>query len=105
MAKRYRSEALRAVHESATDLRRAGLVTQRTMRQFDEICLTAVEPMSAQQIRALRRRERVSQTVFARHLNVTPGLVSQWERGERRPRGASLKLLSLAHRKGLDAIA
>lgn len=47
----------------------------------------------------------MSQAVFARHLNVTVGLVSQWERGEKRPRGASLKLLSLVQRKGLDAIA
>ena len=33
--------------------------------------------------------------MFARYLNVTTGLVSQWERGEKRPRGASLKLLTL----------
>jgi putative transcriptional regulator len=105
MAKRYRSEAIKSIHQTAADLRRAGLLPQRTMREFDELCLTAIQPMSAQQIRALRRRERVSQAVFARHLNVTTGLVSQWERGEKHPRGPSLKLLSLVHRKGLNAIA
>jgi putative transcriptional regulator len=50
-------------------------------------------------------REQASQSVFARHLNVTTGLVSQWERGEKRPRGASLKLLTLVASKGLQAIA
>jgi putative transcriptional regulator len=42
---------------------------------------------------------------LARHLNVTTGLVSQWERGEKRPHGASLKLLSLVAQKGLATVA
>ena len=46
-------------------------------------------------------REKASQSVFAAYLNVTPGLVSQWERGEKHPQGASLKLLSLVAKKGL----
>ena len=50
-------------------------------------------------------RERVSQAVLARYLNVTTGLISQWERGEKRPAGASLKLLNLVDRRGLAAIA
>ena len=104
MARRYRSEALKAVHETASDLRRAGLVPSRTMRDFDAMCLTAIEPMNAQQIRALRRKERVSQAVFARHLNVTPGLISQWERGERRPTGAALKLLHVVKRSGIEPL-
>ena len=45
------------------------------------------------------------QAVFARYLNVTTSLVSQWERGEKRPRGASLKLLTLVAQNGLDAVA
>ena len=54
---------------------------------------------------ALRLREHASQAVFARYLNVTTGLVSQWERGEKRPRGASLKLLTLVAKNGLGAAA
>ena len=49
--------------------------------------------------------ERVSQAVFAIHLNVSKGVVSQWERGEKQPAGTSLKLLALIQEKGLDAIA
>ena len=59
--------------------------TKRTMKAFDEMCLTPVEDMPPEKIRALRLRENASQAVFARHLNVTAGLVSQWERGEKRP--------------------
>ena len=101
----YRSELLAAVHETASDLHDAGVMEKRTLRRFDALCLTPVEPLDAQAIRALRERERVSQAVLARHLNVTTGLVSQWERGEKRPSGASLKLLTLARQNGLAAIA
>lgn len=47
----------------------------------------------------------VSQTVFANYLNVTAGLVSKCERGEKRPSGASLRLLTLVERNGLTAVA
>jgi transcriptional regulator with XRE-family HTH domain len=46
------------------------------------------------------KRWELSQPVFARYLNVTTGLVSQWERDEKHPRGASLKLLTLVVKKG-----
>ena len=49
-------------------------------------------------------RENASQAVFARYLNVTTGLVSQWERGEKRLRGASLKLPTLVAKNGLGAV-
>jgi putative transcriptional regulator len=105
MKKTYRSEALGAVHETVSDLHDAGLMDKRTLRKFDELCLTPVRPMQPGDIRALRERERVSQAVFALHLNVSTGLVSQWERGEKHPAGASLKLLTLVQQKGLEAIA
>ena len=105
MTKTYRSDLLAAVHETAEDLHGAGVMAKRTLRRFDEMCLTPVEPMDAAAIRTLRERERVSQAVLARHLNVTTGLVSQWERGEKRPAGPSLKLLSLVRSRGLAAIA
>ncbi len=105
MTKTYRSDALAAVHETASDLHDAGVMDTRTLRKFDELCLTPVRPIRARDIRALRERERVSQAVFARYLNVSTGLISQWERGEKRPAGASLKLLTLIEKKGLEAIA
>ena len=105
MKKTYRSEAFGAIHETVSDLHDAGLIDKRTLRKFDELCLTPVRPMEPNEIRALRERERVSQAVFALYLNVSTGLVSQWERGEKHPGGASLKLLSLVQEKGLASIA
>jgi putative transcriptional regulator len=105
MPRNYRSDALASVHETATGLAEAGLLSRTTMREFDELCLTPVAELAPDAIRAIRLREGASQAVFARYLNVTPGLVSQWERGEKQPRGASLKLLTLVAKNGLQAVA
>ena len=94
-----------AIHETALGLNDAGLLDKQTMKAFNEVCLTPVEALTPEQIRDIRIKEKASQAVFARYLNVTTGLVSQWERGEKHPRGASLKLLTLVARKGLQAVA
>jgi len=104
MSKVYKSDMMRALHEGVSDLFDSGLVDKATMRRFDERCLTPAEPMSGADIAALRERERVSQTVFARILGVSLNTVGQWERGERKATGAALKLLSLAKAHGLDHV-
>jgi putative transcriptional regulator len=105
MTRKYRSKISASVHEAMSDLHEVGLVDKKTMRWFDESCLTAVEKLSPRQIKKLRQREGVSQGVFARHLNVPIKVVGEWERGEKKPSGPSLKLLALIRAKGLDAIA
>ena len=105
MNKTWRSDVARSVHEAASDLHDAGVMDKRTLREFDALCLTPMRALAPDEIRGLRERESVSQAVFARHLNVSKSVVSQWERGEKRPGGASLKLLMLVREKGLDAIA
>jgi putative transcriptional regulator len=105
MPKKYRSKVMAAIHETAADLHRVGGMDKKTMRKFDALCLTPIQAMTPKKIRSLRARERASQTVFAAYLNVTPSLVSKWERGEKHPQGASLKLLSLVEKKGLEAVA
>ncbi|MBS7805117.1 DNA-binding transcriptional regulator [Rhizobiales bacterium TNE-4] len=101
---RYKSELMEAIHSAAEGLYRVGAIDQITMRNFDVACLTPVEPMKPTAIRALRQKAKMSQATFASALNVTTSLVSQWERGEKKPSGPSLKLLSLIKRKGIDAI-
>ena len=105
MSKQYRSKVMASVHETAEGLTGAGVMNKQTMRAFDELCLTPVPPLTAAEIRALREREGASQAVFARYLNVTTGLVSQWERGEKHPHGSSLKLLALVAKNGLNGVA
>ena len=101
---RYRSGPLRSLHLAATDLHEVGAIDKATMHRFDIACLTPVEPLKPEAIRRIRESARMSQSIFALALNVTPSLVSQWERGEKKPSGPSLKLLALADKKGIDAI-
>lgn len=105
--KRQKSESsiLASVHETVAGLHGAGIVDKATMREFDALCTAPIEPLSPDEIRALREREKVSQPVFAHYLNVRKDAVSKWERGEKRPDGPSLKLLTLVKNKGLSAIA
>lgn len=101
---KFRSRAAEAAHETIAGLHRIGAVEKTTMREFDDSCLTKVEALSPAMIKTIRTKAGVSQGVFAQHLNVRATVVSQWERGERRPTGTAQKLLALAKRKGLKAI-
>jgi putative transcriptional regulator len=101
--KRFKSTVSEALHEFATGLYKVGAVNDDQMRDFDRTCLV-MPPQTPEEIRALRTKACVSQSDFAYHLNVSPGLISQWERGEKRPSGPSLKLLDLVARKGLEAL-
>jgi putative transcriptional regulator len=105
MAAKYESKLMEAIHETAKGFHKTGTMNKKTMREFDALCLTPIAEMTPKKIRALRTREKTSQHVFAAYLNVTPGLVSKWERGEKRPQGATLKLLSLVQKKGLEIVA
>ena len=102
---KYRSKLAGVVHRAAEGLSRAGALDKTTMREFDAMCLTTVQELSKHEIKQVRMANNVSQEVFANYLNMTPTLVSQWERGEKKPSGPSLKLLSLVKKKGLEAIA
>jgi putative transcriptional regulator len=102
---KYQSKLAGVVHRAAEGLQRAGALDKTTMREFDAMCLTAVQKLSKHEIKRVRVANNVSQEVFANYLNVAPSLVSQWERGAKKPSGPSLKLLTLVKKKGLEAIA
>ena len=105
MTKKYRSDGFAAIHETMEALHEVGSIDKQTMRQFDEACLNPVLVMSPDEIKSLRLREHISQPVFARYLNVSKNLVSDWERGVKKPGGPALRLLAVIQKKGLMAIA
>ena len=98
------SSILDAVHEGARDLHTAGFIDKRRMREYDALCLDPIPAYTSKKIRALRARHKLSQAVLASILNTSLSTVRQWEIGEKRPSGPSLKLLDLLDRKGLEAL-
>ncbi len=105
MSRQYRTKALASAHRFAEDMASAAMLDQKTMRRLDELCLTPLREFTAADIVALREREAASQAVFAWYLGLSVTTISQWERGEKRPRGASLKLLTLVKKNGLNFVA
>ena len=75
-----------------------------TIRMLDKDALPKVEALSPAEIAAMRERTGISQAVLAAFMNVAVNTVSQWERGERQPTGAALKLLNVVKHNGLDAL-
>lgn len=93
-----------AVLEAAGDLERAGLISKRTMRDYEDLC-TAPPEYTAKDVARIRERLHASQSFFARSLNVSPSAVQQWESGAKRPSGAAAKLLAVVEKHGLEVLA
>ncbi len=93
-----RSKIIDTLAKTATELG----VDAITVREIDALNLKAVKPLSSSKIKKLRLREKLSQAVIAKILNVTPSTYQKWERGEVTPKGANLKLLQLALDHGVD---
>lgn len=104
MSEVYKSNILEAVHQMAEGLEKVGGIDKKTMREFDESCLTEIKPMSPSKIMKLRKREGLSQTVMGRYMNITGKLIGEWERGEKKPSSPSLKLLFMIDKKGVDSL-
>jgi len=101
---RTKKRLLKEAHEMAHDLHKSGLITMANMHEFDAICSTSIHELSASKIKKIRRYTGISQAVLAKIINVSVAAIKQWERGERKPSGAALKLLNLVEAKGLDAV-
>ncbi len=104
------SRMVRAILEMADDARRAEVMdaathAKITLRHLGDKAEAVAEPITGDDIRKLREDAHLSQAVFARYLNFTPGYVSQLERGAKRPSGPTLVLFNVIRRKGIEAIS
>lgn len=102
--RKTKSPILEAVHETARGLHVAGVMSQVTLREFDQLCLPPVEPLLPEEIKKIREASHVSQAVFARLLNTSLSTVQKWEIGQKKPTGAALKLLHLVQKRGLEVM-
>ena len=98
------SKIIDAMLETAHDLHEAGAMDEVTMREFDAMALPAVKEYTPEQIKRIRMNNKVSQPVFAAFLNASPSTIKSWERGEKHPKGTTLRLLEIVERGGLVAL-
>jgi putative transcriptional regulator len=95
------SPAMQSLRECLIDLSAIGVMrASALLRKID-----AIPPhLSPKDIRQLRQQTGMSQSEFARALNVSTIIVSRWERGVIQPSGPSFKLLDLVSRKGVEIL-
>ncbi len=105
MQKKYKSDALEAIHSAVAGMERSGTIDKATMREFDEACLQPPKNLKPKEIKKLRESQHVSQPVFARYLNTSESTIQKWETGEKRPSGMGLKLLTVVQKHGLNVLA
>jgi len=95
-------------HEAALDimsgLHEVGLLSAERLAEFESGCLDPPPPLTATEIAALRKREKLSEERFANALAVSVATVRKWEAGLQKPSGASARRLELLGREGLGAV-
>ena len=85
-----------AIGETLKDLIESGVNTSFTEKELKTfgIVIPSVE-ISANDIQKIRESTNLSQSVFAKLLNVSLSSVRQWEQGKRKPSGSTKVLLEL----------
>ncbi|MBL6928041.1 MAG: transcriptional regulator [Rhodospirillales bacterium] len=106
MKKTYKSDAYVALHESASDLHKIGLMPDTEMQYFDDACLETIPEYTPERVKFVRAREELTQSQMARLLNVSLKTVQSWEaKKPKHPSGPAAKLLTMLERHGARAIA
>ena len=94
-----RTSIKKAIGTTVQDMLDSGLKSSFTKKELNalgvkipEIVITSVE------IKGIREKTNLSQTVFAKLLNVSSSSVKQWEQGKRVPTGSTKVLLELLNK-------
>jgi putative transcriptional regulator len=96
--------AKKVIKKTSLKSKAATSLDKQTMREFGGVAVSRVREFSPKQIKGLREKEMVSQPVFAAYLNISASTIKKWETGEKKPQGASLKLLNIIAKSGLAVV-
>ncbi|KTS17124.1 MULTISPECIES: helix-turn-helix domain-containing protein [Pantoea] len=103
---------LKDLQEIAHDFNPLGVISDELTEKIDSrvrlrelrTSLPVLQLMSGEAIRELRERHGLSQAMLAAYIGLSPATVVKWEREEKKPNGAALRLLNLIDRKGLEVL-
>ena len=91
-----RDSIKKSIGETVQDLMNSGIKTSFTTKELNSLGVNIPDVhLSTIQIKEIREQMNLSQTVFAKLLNVSPSSIRQWEQGKRQPTGATQVLLEL----------
>ena len=98
-----RDSIVKSITSTINDLNKSGLVDDITMRNIENLCLPEIQEYSPEKIASIRKEFKLSQAALASIFNISPSTVRKWEQGNKKPAGASKKLLDIIERKGIEA--
>ena len=85
-----------AIGKTVQDMVNSGANVSFTIKELDSLGITIPNiQVTGDQIQAIRKQMNLSQSVFAKLLNVSSSSIRQWEQGKRRPTGSTKVLLEL----------
>ena len=99
-----RNSIAESIINTVADLNKSGLVNNITMKNIESLCLPEIQEYSPEKIISIRKKLKLSQAALASVFNISPSTVQKWEQGNKKPTGASKKLLDIIERKGLEAL-
>jgi len=89
-----------AIASTVSDMLEADLKVSFTKKELDKLGVeVASVSFSSETIQEIRKTLGVSQSVFAKLLNVSLSSVRQWEQNLRKPSGSTMILLELLQRE------
>ena len=102
MTTNKRSRLSEEMYETVQDMYACGLIDKRRFEEYQALHAASETPKyTGEEVKALRSRLNVSQSVLAALINPSPAAVRAWEGGTKKPGGPSNKLLHLLDQKGL----
>ena len=99
------SKIIDEMYETVQGLHSCGFLNKRRMEEFDAMYNACKVPKyDGAQVKALRNKLNISQSVLAMIINASAATVKAWELGNKSPSGPSCKLLQLLDTKGMAAL-
>lgn len=100
-----KSRIIEEMYETAKDFHEGGLIDKRRMEEYDAMYKACQVPKyNGAQVKALRNKLNISQSVLAMIINASAATVRAWEIGNKNPSGPSCKLLQLLETRGMSAL-
>ena len=94
-----------AIFETAQDMHNAGVISDKKMGRYSNLNIPPVHEFKPEELKGLRIKENISQSLLAAYLNISVSAVRKWESGEKKPSGLALRLLNLIEKRGLSVIS
>jgi len=99
-----RQSIAESITSTINDLNKSGLVDDITMKNINRLCIPKVQDYTPKEIASIRKKFSLSQAALASVFNISVSTVQKWEQGNKKPTGASKKLLDIIERKGLEVL-